>query len=84
MIASEHAVDPATGGYVDELLARPLTLPPPNPQAVIKRQSDIEMIREYRVHCPQHGELPDGPYLSVLDARTAQRNHWRDHRDERI
>lgn len=71
------------GEYVEALLAQPshrVELVPP----AVAKQSDIEVIRQFRVVCPVHGELPDGPYPSVIDARTAQRNHFRDHRDERI
>ena len=50
----------------------------------VTKQSDIEMTKSIRVTCPQCGDLPDSPYPSTSDARTAQRNHWRDHRDERL
>ena len=68
------------GEYVAALLAGQ----PPNVLRHVTRQADIAVIREFRVICPQCGALPDSPYPSALDARTAQRNHFRDHRDERI
>lgn len=71
------------GEYVDALLAQPIhrvELVPP----LVAKQADIAVIREFRVVCPQCGALPDSPYPSTSDARTAQRNHFRDHRDERI
>ena len=50
----------------------------------IARQSCVEIIHQYRVRCPQCGELPDSPYASMVAARAAQRDHFHDHRDERI
>lgn len=55
-----------------------------DPPPAVTKQSNIEMIKFVRVVCPQCGDLPDSPYLSISDARTAQRNHFRDHRDERL
>jgi hypothetical protein len=68
--------DESAREFVDRILA--------DPSPVVTKQSDIEMIKSIRVTCPQCGELPDSPYPSTSDARTAQRNHWRDHRDERL
>lgn len=45
---------------------------------------DIQIVHQYRVLCPQCGELPDSPFYSMLAAREARTRHWQDHRDERI
>lgn len=52
--------------------------------AVVAKQTDIVMVRQYRVHCPQCGDLPDSPFDAQVDARGAQRLHWQHHRDERV
>jgi len=68
--------------YIDALLTgAPLT--PARPQPV-HAQMDIKMIKQYRVVCPQCGDLPDSPYLGAADGFKARRDHWTDHRDERI
>lgn len=45
---------------------------------------DILITRRYHVRCPQCGEHPDSPFDTLVDAQEARRNHFRDHRDERI
>jgi hypothetical protein len=47
-------------------------------------RSQIAIERRYQVRCPQCGLLPDGPFLTLVDATEARRAHFRDHRDERI
>jgi hypothetical protein len=73
--------DASVREYVDALLAgKPL---PATPQP-IHAQMDIKMIKQYRVVCPQCGELPDSPFLGAADGFKARRDHWADHRDGRI
>jgi hypothetical protein len=67
--------------FVDRILAGGST---PPPQRHVYAQMDIQVIKQFRVLCPQCGELPDSPYGGLSDATTARRNHWTDHRDERV
>lgn len=50
----------------------------------LAHQNDIQIVHEYRVLCPQCGQLPDSPFYSMVAAREARHKHWQDHRDERI
>jgi sarcosine oxidase delta subunit len=51
---------------------------------MIAKPSDIEIVHQYRVRCPQCGDHPDSPFATMSDAREARRQHFNDHRDERI
>lgn len=54
------------------------------PRRVVEKQADIIIEHTYRVRCPQCGEDPEGPFISMVAARSAQRLHWQAHRDERV